>query len=219
MEPAAENQPPVTSPEIPDSSAPAASEPEPTVSTPEPPKKKERFSPALLRAAQRRLDTELSVAPLDGVVKVSRDVAIKAAKTLGLSGKQWGVRAMRAKEELGEYLTQPLVVCQIIAVSTANTLSQLEGAIEAGAKLVKGENLDPEKKIEIPIADRAKALQALALASEAHVQLSAHLLKISESANPKETTDAPPPNLPPSFGLEVTSADGAVTRVVANSGG
>jgi len=178
-------------------------------------------SAAMIASEGRRFNRDLAAAPDDGVVKIDKDTAIKAAKKLGWSNKKWGVAGMRAVSELGGFLNQPIELRKILATQSMNTLEQIEMAIEAGSKLARGESIDPESKVVIPAADRAKAIQAVALAAQAHNETCQHLLKMAESAYGKESLGggAPTPtNKPPNFGLRVTSPDGSVTEAIASSG-
>lgn len=181
-------------------------------------KKMDRFRRKEYAADKRR-------APDDGVVQVDSKSAIVAARTLGLNGKQWGVRGIRAREQLGKYLNQPLRLRPLMAVNTMNTLEQLDAAMEAVVKLSRGETVVPQdagKEVIIRAEDRVKAGQAASMIAEAHVKLSEHLLKLAESANPKSDNGANgniPLNKPPSFATEVTAPDGTTVRTVASSGG
>lgn len=204
----------------PPAAPPEAAETSPAPPPAEPPKKVRReFSPQALAAYERKYKEDLARAPEDGVVRVDSNTAIVAAKLLGKSKKDWGVRGLRAREQLGQYLNQPIKLRPLLAVSTMDSIEQIQSVMAAGAKIANGIPLDPENKTVIRAEDRAKAITAVALAAQAHVDLSNHLLKLSDKGGVDDGSQQPPQNKPPSFGAEFVSPDGTKTRIAATSGG
>lgn len=177
----------------------------------------------MLAWRKRKEKREFDAAPDDGVVPLPLQPykALKYREKAGVDPKRWGMEAVRAREEFGRFLSVEIVArTQLIYMQ--NVLSQVEKTIAFGASLAAGEEVIEGVATKIPATpeDRVKAVLAVAEAGKAYMHMSLDTVKLAELANgnPNKDTGNKPKNLPPSLGIETTSPDGTVTRVVARNG-
>lgn len=178
----------------------------------EPPKRRSmELSEKGKAALQRKWERDLKKAPKDGIVQVNEKQAIKAAKKLGYSQAQWNVATLRAKQELGHFLSTK-ITARILLVNDIDTLEQVRAVAEVGKKLA--ENTDLAAK------ERIAAIGMVAHAGKVCGELSDQILKLAQAADEKANSNSngKPKNLPPSVGVEMINADGSKVAIVAKSG-
>lgn len=161
-------------------------------------------------ALERAWERDAAIAPKDGVVPISDKQAIKAAKLLGFSQKNWNVATLRAKRELGQFLTVP-ITARLVMVSNIDTLEQVNEVTKFAKKLAEDEGLAAK--------ERLMAVGMVAAAGKVAGELGEQIMKLAEAAKDKDSNSgSKPKNLPPSAGIEMTLPDGNKITMVANSG-
>jgi hypothetical protein len=179
-------------------------------------------SPAM-KAWKKREEKRLGKIAPNGIYPLNLQPykALQYRTLAGVSKKKWGAEAVRAREEFGKFLTVE-IVARTQLVYAQNVLDQVEKTIAFGASLAAGEEVIEGVATKLPCTaeDRVKAVLAVAEAGKAYMHMSMDTIKLAEIANGKKEggDEKKPKNLPPSIGVQTTSPDGTVTRVIARSG-
>jgi hypothetical protein len=140
---------------------------------------------------------------------VDRAKKLVPYRKLGFTGRQWKIAKLMSAAEFGD-LQASKITARVLAVTSFDSLEQIQMAEEYVTKMIQDPNVIQEYKLA--------AVKMMAEISSARVKMQDHILKLVDTAREADTRPEARKVLPPVMPTQVIAENGSQVFVGANSG-